>query len=77
MHPKEFYKNYQADNVLDKLDFKLIEVFKLRHGLNHAEQFISRRRPIAVFPVRFKLVLTFNKKIFEVKSQFLIFLYFS
>jgi SAM-dependent methyltransferase len=26
MHPKEFYKNYQADNVLDKLDFKLIEV---------------------------------------------------
>jgi len=26
MSPKEFYKNYQADNVLDDIDFKLIEV---------------------------------------------------
>lgn len=25
IHPKEFYRNYQADNVLDKLDWKLIE----------------------------------------------------
>jgi SAM-dependent methyltransferase len=25
-NPKEFYRNYQADNVLDKVDYKLIEV---------------------------------------------------